>query len=243
MSESLDRRTLLKVAAASAVTLNPFAEAFGAQADGLQFDPPVPFSYESFKYQARDRGHAPYVPPPRPAQEVLQKINYEEWGKIRYRNDYALFANGPGEFPVTFFHLGRFFQKPVNMYVVERDLADPLRQRLFRHACRQPGARAARWRGLRGLPVPGEPPRPGQARLAQQRLGRLPRRLLFPRDRRALPVRPVRTRRRARRRRPRKPEEFPDFTQVYFDRARLGHRSLSTRCSTVRASPAPTASR
>ena len=28
--------------------------------------------------------------------EVLQKINYEEWGKIRYRDDYALFADGPG---------------------------------------------------------------------------------------------------------------------------------------------------
>ena len=119
MSESLDRRTLLKVAAASAATLNSFVEAFGAQADGLQFDPPVPFSYELFKSQARDRAHAPYVPPPRPAQEVLQKINYEEWGKIRYRNDYALFANGPGQFPVTFFHLGLFFQKAVKMHVID----------------------------------------------------------------------------------------------------------------------------
>ena len=30
----------------------------GAQADGLQFDPPVPFTYELFKTQARDRAHA-----------------------------------------------------------------------------------------------------------------------------------------------------------------------------------------
>ena len=119
MSESLDRRTLLKVAAASAATLNPLVEAFGAQADGLQFDPPVPFSYDLFKSQARDRAHAPYVPPPRPAPEVLQKINYEEWGKIRYRDDYALFANGPGQFPVTFFHLGLFFQKAVRMHVID----------------------------------------------------------------------------------------------------------------------------
>src|SRR5215468_1939133 len=103
MSERLDRRTLLKAAAAaSAAALNPLAEAWGAEVDGLQFDPPVPFSYELFKSQARDRAHAPYVPPPRPAQEVLQKINYEEWGKIHYRDDYALFANGPGRFPVTF---------------------------------------------------------------------------------------------------------------------------------------------
>ena len=58
MSESLDRRTLLKGAAASAAAMNPLAEAFGAQADGLQFDPPVPFTYELFKTQARDRAHA-----------------------------------------------------------------------------------------------------------------------------------------------------------------------------------------
>jgi glucans biosynthesis protein len=119
MSERLDRRTLLKAAAASAAALNPLAEALGAQVDGLQFDAPVPFSYELFRSQARDRAHAPYVPPPRPAQEVLQKINYEEWGKIHYRDSYALFANGPGRFPVTFFHLGLFFQKAVRMHVID----------------------------------------------------------------------------------------------------------------------------
>jgi glucans biosynthesis protein len=119
MSESIDRRTLLKGAAASAAAMNPLAEALGAQSDGLQFDAPVPFTYDLFKTQARDKAHAPYTPPARPAQEVLQKINYEEWGKIRYRDDYALFANGPGQFPVTFFHLGLFFQKAVRMHVVE----------------------------------------------------------------------------------------------------------------------------
>jgi periplasmic glucans biosynthesis protein len=119
MSESLDRRTLLKGAAASAAAMNPLAEALGAQPDGLQFDPPVPFAYDLFKTQARDRSRQPYVPPPRPAPEVLQKINYEEWGKIRYRDDFALFADGPGPFPVTFFHLGLFFQKAVRMHVVD----------------------------------------------------------------------------------------------------------------------------
>ena len=119
MSESIDRRTLLKGAAASAAAMNPLAEALGAQSDGLQFDSPVPFTYDLFKTQARDKAHAPYAPPARPAQEVLQKINYEEWGKIRYRDDYALFANGPGRFPVTFFHLGLFFQKAVRMHVVD----------------------------------------------------------------------------------------------------------------------------
>ena len=123
MSESVDRRTLLKGAAASAAAMNPLAEALAAQSDGLQFDPPVPFTYDLLKSQARERAHGPYVAPPRPAPDVLQKINYEEWGKIRYRDDFALFADGPGRFPVTFFHLGLFFQKAVRMHVVEGDKA------------------------------------------------------------------------------------------------------------------------
>ena len=123
MSESIDRRTLLKGAAASAAAMNPLAEAFAAQSDGLQFDPPVPFTYDLFKSQARERAHGPYIAPSRPAPEILQKINYEEWGKIRYRDDFALFANGPGRYPVTFFHLGLFFQKAVRMHVVEGDMA------------------------------------------------------------------------------------------------------------------------
>ena len=62
---------------------------------------------------------SPYVAPPRPSPEVLYQIDYDAHGKIRFKPDLALWANGPSEFPVTFFHLGRFFQKPVRMHVVE----------------------------------------------------------------------------------------------------------------------------
>ncbi len=121
MSDIVDRRTVLKGVAAAAAAMSPVSEALGAEPDGLQFEPPVPFSYELFKSQARESARAPYQPAPRPSPDVLQRINYEEWGKIRYRDAYALFANGPGPFPVTFFHLGLFFQKAVGMHVVEGD--------------------------------------------------------------------------------------------------------------------------
>jgi glucans biosynthesis protein len=121
MSDSVDRRTVLKGVAATAAAIGPVAEALGAGPDGLQFEAPVPFSYDLFRSQARDRAQAPYQPPPRPSPEVLAKINYEEWGKIKYRDAFALFADGPGPFPITFFHLGLFFQKAVGMHVVEGD--------------------------------------------------------------------------------------------------------------------------
>jgi glucans biosynthesis protein len=120
MSYSIDRRTILKGAAASAVGL---ASAGGvealAAADGLRFAEPVAFSYDLLKARAKQMAHEPYAGPARPAPDIVKQINYEEWGKIRYRMDRSLFADGPGEFPVSFFHLGLFFQKAVEMYVVE----------------------------------------------------------------------------------------------------------------------------
>ena len=119
MSENVDRRTVIKGVAASAAALSTFAEAIASPGDVLQYDAAKPFSFETLKAQARDLAHGPYTPPPRPSPEVLQKINYEEWGKIRFRMDDALFANGPGKFPVSFFHLGLFFQKAVEVHVID----------------------------------------------------------------------------------------------------------------------------
>ncbi len=62
--------------------------------------------------------NGPYIGPARPVPEIVAKIDYETWGKIKFNTDWALFANGPGKFPVSFFHLGMFFPKAVEMHVV-----------------------------------------------------------------------------------------------------------------------------
>src|ERR1700726_589011 len=61
----------------------------------------------------------PYQPEPAPPREILEKIDYEAPGKIKFHTDYALWAGGPGQLPVTFFPLGRFFQAPVQMHLIE----------------------------------------------------------------------------------------------------------------------------
>jgi glucans biosynthesis protein len=48
----------------------------------------------------------------------VKRIDYEAHGKIRFKTDHALFAQGVGTYPVTFFHLGMFFQKSVKMHEV-----------------------------------------------------------------------------------------------------------------------------
>ena len=119
MSDNIDRRTVIKGVAAAAVALPTFSEALASPGDALVYDEAKPFSFDILKAHAHDLAHAPYAPPPRPSPEVLQKINYEEWGKIRFRMEASLFAEGPGKFPISFFHLGLFFQKAVEMHVVD----------------------------------------------------------------------------------------------------------------------------
>lgn len=138
-----DRRTVLKAAAtiasataahaahAQAVPERPMsAPSTGpTQAGGvaLKFGPSQPFSFEALKSQARQMASEPYKGPARPMPEVLDQITYEEWGKIKYDMESALYAQGAGSsgarFPISFFHLGKFFQKAIRVFAVDAGAA------------------------------------------------------------------------------------------------------------------------
>jgi periplasmic glucans biosynthesis protein len=111
-----NRRTFLKAAAAAALGL---ADAERAKAAGLTFGAPRPFSFDALKETARRMAEEPYIGAARPAPQIVAKIDYEAWGKIKFNVDRALYANGPGRFPVSFFHLGMYFPKAVEMNVIE----------------------------------------------------------------------------------------------------------------------------
>ncbi|HEX8164673.1 MAG TPA: glucan biosynthesis protein D [Beijerinckiaceae bacterium] len=112
----IDRRTFLAGALGVFAASSPLP---APALDALRFGPPSPFSFEGLKRRAQAMARAPFEPPPRPAPEVLQEIDYDAHGRIKFRTDLALWADGPAPFPVTFFHLGRYFQSPVRMHVVE----------------------------------------------------------------------------------------------------------------------------
>ena len=117
----IDRRHFLQASAAATAGLaaTGFApEAIAAA--GLQYGQPAPFSFESLKAEVRRMAGASYGAPKTANPDILQRIDYDAHGKIKFRTDLALWADGPSPFPVTFFHLGRYFQKPVRMHVVER---------------------------------------------------------------------------------------------------------------------------
>src|SRR3954447_6749330 len=109
----IDRRSFL------AGAVGALAASGAVKGEELRLGPAAPFSFEGLKQRAQAMSRAPYAPPPRPPAEILHDIDYDAHGKIKFRTDLALWANGPGVFPVTFFHLGRYFQTPVRMYVVD----------------------------------------------------------------------------------------------------------------------------
>ncbi|TDR93749.1 glucan biosynthesis protein [Enterovirga rhinocerotis] len=116
----IDRRLLLRSAAAATAGLaaSGFSREAMAQA-GLVYGPAAPFSFDRLKEDVRRMARSAYAAPQPSEPDVLFRIDYDEHGKIKYKTDLALWANGPSAFPVTFFHLGRFFQKPVRMHVVQ----------------------------------------------------------------------------------------------------------------------------
>lgn len=117
MTTAIDRRSVVKTAAAFALAATDARKGFAAGA--MKLGPAVPFSFDSLKAMAKRIAGEPYSGPARPSPDIVSKINYEAWGKIKFDMDHALFADGPGRFPVSFFHLGMFFPKAVEMYVAD----------------------------------------------------------------------------------------------------------------------------
>lgn len=131
MQNSTTRRVFIGGTAASALALAMpsigaalAGEAGDRQAEGaLRLGDPEPFSFDALVDEARSRAGRDYRPRTRPSSEIVEQIGYAQHGELRFDPDNALHAEGPGAYPVTFFHLGRFFPAPVAMYVVEGEAA------------------------------------------------------------------------------------------------------------------------
>ncbi|MDN5850573.1 MAG: glucan biosynthesis protein [Nitrococcus sp.] len=94
---------------------------------------PEPFSFERLRERARQLARRPFEPAPPRHPKLIEAIDYDTYQQIQFRRDSALWASTPGAMPVEFFHLGRYANKPVVIYVVEDGRARQVRYspRLF----------------------------------------------------------------------------------------------------------------
>lgn len=123
MKYRITRRSFLR----TALTFSVVTPLLGATRPGLaqqttlNLAPPEKFGFELLVERARKMAQRKFEPLPRPMPDVVLSLTYDEWGKIKFDNRYALYADGPGAYPVTFFHLGEFFQKGIRMHVLKND--------------------------------------------------------------------------------------------------------------------------
>ena len=212
---ALNRRELLRTTAALAALLglSPGARRALAQEQGA---PSVPFSYEALVARARTMAGQPYTPPYRPMPEVIQQINYEQHGKIKFRTDEAPFSRGDGAYPLVFFHLGQYFGKSVKIHVVDKGVARVVEYRpsLFDMPADSPAKRLPEDSGFAGFRLQewhGASDWRTQDWVAF--LGASYFRAIGARGQYGLSARGVAVDAAV----PDKPEEFPDFTEFYIE--------------------------
>lgn len=85
----------------------------------MKLGEPALFSFDLLKQLAQRLIKEPYRKPNIPAPQITSQIDYEEWGRISYNTDHALYADTNDLFPIEFFHLGMFFKKAVRINVLQ----------------------------------------------------------------------------------------------------------------------------
>jgi glucans biosynthesis protein len=121
----LTRRSLLALSTLSAALagMGKLSSAIAGEEEKLRLGGASPFSFESLIELAESKSRMPWFAPTAGPAEVLSQINYDAHGKIKFDTSLALFALGPGQYPVVFSHLGTYFRFPVAMHVVHDDMA------------------------------------------------------------------------------------------------------------------------
>src|SRR5690625_2925561 len=128
----LSRRSLLATAGAAALAAGlgrPQVAAAQDAAPHLDLGEPQPFSFEALVKQAEQLAATPYEPRAVPDPEVVQAIDYDAHGRLRFIPNRAPHAEGPGAFPITFFHVGEFFPRPVEMHLLHEGEAREIHYR------------------------------------------------------------------------------------------------------------------
>lgn len=119
------RRDVLSLLAVLGIA-GPYAA--GARADGLAFAAPKPFSFDNLIEDAKRRAAEFYEPQIAKGAAILEKIDYDQHNKIRFRLDRAIPVND-GRARVALFHPGALFPLPVSINLVTGDTSKELSYR------------------------------------------------------------------------------------------------------------------
>ena len=126
---STDRRQFLQGTAAALSVATPLSLLGGIDpAMGRAGSPPArqPFDYARLKGMARTLAAAPYQAPSERLPTAIERLDWDHWQAIRFRDEHSLWAGEGLRFQVRFFHLGFRISKPVRMFAVDGGFAEEI---------------------------------------------------------------------------------------------------------------------
>ena len=114
--KAMQRRTLLRAGAALGTTgaLWPFADAAAL----LPLGKPQRFDLAWLKGRARALAAAPYQAAQSRLPAPIAALDWDQYQAIRFRPEHALWADAKLRFQIELFHLGLYFKRPVQMFEV-----------------------------------------------------------------------------------------------------------------------------
>jgi glucans biosynthesis protein len=113
----MQRRSFLAAGAVASTGCTSFVVAPAAWAAELQpLGSPGKFDYAWLKGAARDLAHRPYRPHGRALPRDVAALDWDQYQAIRFKPDHALWADDRLRFRIRLFHLGLFFKRPVRMF-------------------------------------------------------------------------------------------------------------------------------
>ena len=77
------------------------------------------FSLADVENKARSLADKPFVNPDGQVPEFLLNLSYDQWRKLRFRPDHALWRDEDLPFEVQFFHPGLFYNRLVTLNIVD----------------------------------------------------------------------------------------------------------------------------
>jgi glucans biosynthesis protein len=77
---------------------------------------PTPFDYAALKGRARALAAEPYRPPSVALPAAIKALDWDRYQSIRYRAERSLWQGQGLEFTARFFHLGLYFEQPVQIH-------------------------------------------------------------------------------------------------------------------------------
>ncbi|HZP67961.1 MAG TPA: glucan biosynthesis protein D [Rudaea sp.] len=83
----------------------------------------TPFDYAWLKGEARRLASQAYSPRAETFPLALARLDWDQYQRIRFRPERAIWADAPTKFRLQFFHLGLQYRRPVRIHVVEEGRA------------------------------------------------------------------------------------------------------------------------